>query len=162
VKKPVLSARTVNVRENQSNISYEKLFGEYLDGVHQVSIVDPYIRYPYQVRNLMELVRLILSKRTDEETIAIHLKTFNTDDKIPDMIDTFDELKDSLSDMEIDFSYEFAENIHDRSITLDNGWVISLGRGLDIWQRTGGMLDFAEYYQEKRLCKEFTMYIVAG
>ncbi|OYD42851.1 BREX system Lon protease-like protein BrxL [Sphingobacterium cellulitidis] len=162
VKKPLLSAKTVNVRENQSNISYEKLFGEYLDGVHQISIVDPYIRYPYQVRNLMELVRLILSKRTDEETIAIHLKTFNTDDKIPEMIDTFDELKDSLLDMEVDFSYEFAENIHDRSITLDNGWVISLGRGLDIWQRTGGMLDFAEYYQEKRICKEFNMFIVKG
>ncbi|OYD44648.1 TIGR02688 family protein [Sphingobacterium cellulitidis] len=160
VKKPPLSAKTVNVRENQSNISYEKLFGEYLDGVHQISIVDPYIRFPYQVRNLMELVRLILSKRTDEEIIAIHLKTFNTDDKIPEMIDTFDDLKEALESMDVDFSYEFVDNIHDRSISLDTGWVIALGRGLDIWQRTGGILDFSEYFQEKRICKEFTMYVV--
>lgn len=162
ITKNLLEARTVSVRENQSNVSYEKLFGDYLAGVHEVNIVDPYIRLPYQVRNLMELVRLILSKRVDEELIRIHLKTFNSDDKIPEMIDTFDELKDSLLDMDVDFSYEFDENIHDRSISLDNGWVISLGRGLDIWQRTGGMLEFAEYYQEKRICKEFSMYIVKG
>ncbi len=162
ITKNLLEARTVSVRENQSNVSYEKLFGDYLVGVHEVNIVDPYIRLPYQVRNLMELVRLILSKRVDEELIQIHLKTFNSDDKIPEMIDTFDELKDSLVDMDVDFSYEFDENIHDRSISLDNGWVISLGRGLDIWQRTGGMLDLAEYIQEKRICKEFSMYIVRG
>lgn len=157
-----LAPKTVTIRENQSNVSYDKLFGEYLVGVHQVTIVDPYIRMPYQVRNLMELIRLIISKRVDEELIAIHLKTFNSDDKIPEMIDTFDELHDSLMDMDVDFSYEFDENIHDRSISLDNGWVISLGRGLDIWQRTGGMLDLAEYIQEKRICKEFSMYIVRG
>lgn len=157
-----LAPKTVTIRENQSNVSYDKLFGEYLVGVHKVIIVDPYIRMPYQVRNLMELIRLIISKRVDEELIAIHLKTFNSDDKIPEMIDTFDELHDSLMDMDVNFTYEFDESIHDRSISLDNGWVISLGRGLDIWQRTGGMLDFAEYYQEKRICKEFSMYIVKG
>lgn len=157
-----LAPKTVTIRENQSNVSYDKLFGEYLVGVHQVTIVDPYIRMPYQVRNLMELIRLIISKRVDEELIAIHLKTFNSDDKIPEMIDTFDELHDSLMDMDVNFTYEFDESIHDRSISLDNGWTISLGRGLDIWQRTGGMLDFAEYYQEKRICKEFSMYIVRG
>src|SRR5690606_20386605 len=109
ITKNLLEARTVSVRENQSNVSYEKLFGDYLAGVHEVNIVDPYIRLPYQVRNLMELVRLILSKRVDEELIRIHLKTFNSDDKIPEMIDTFDELKDSLLDMDVEFSYEFDE-----------------------------------------------------
>jgi len=157
---PKLARRTVNVRENQWNISYDKLFGEYLVGAKSIEIVDPYIRMPYQVRNLMELVCLVLSKRVSDETIKIHLKTFNTDDKIPEMIDTFDDLKESLESMDVDFMYEFDDNIHDRSISLDTGWVIALGRGLDIWQRTGGMLDFSEYFQEKRICKEFTMYVV--
>lgn len=155
-----LAGRSLTIRENQSNVSYDKLFGEYLVGATSIEIVDPYVRLPYQVRNLMELITLILSKRPGEDLLKIHLKTFNTDDKIPEMIDTFDDLKETLESMEVDFTYEFDENIHDRSITLDNGWVIALGRGLDIWQRTGGMLDFAEYYQEKRLCKEFTLYVV--
>lgn len=154
-----LAPTKVTIRENQSNVSYDKLFGEYLIDVHNITIVDPYVRMPYQVRNLMELIRLIISKRVDEEMISIHLKTFNLDDKIPEMINTFDELQDSLIDMDINFTYEFDESIHDRSISLDNGWTISLGRGLDIWQGTGGMLDFAEYHQEKRLCKETNVYI---
>ena len=35
-----------------------------------------------------------------------------------------------------------------------------LGRGLDIWQKTNGRYDIAEYYQEKRLCKEFEVTVV--
>ena len=42
---------------------------------------------------------------------------------------------------------------HDRSMLLDNGWKVVLGRRLDIFQKTGRWYDFAEYYQEKRLCK---------
>lgn len=154
-----LAPKTVTIRENQSNVSYDKLFGQYLVGVHNITIIDPYIRMPYQVRNLMELIRLVISKKVDEEVISIHLKTFNLDEKIPEMIDTFEDLSDTLMDMDINFTYEFDEYIHDRNITLDNEWNISLGRGLDIWQRTGGMLDFAEYHQEKRLCKETNVYI---
>src|SRR5690606_22736567 len=155
-----LAGKSLSIRENQTNVSYDNLFGEYLVGADAIEIVDPYVRLPYQVRNLMEFCRLVLSKRADEQIIKIHLKTFNTDDKIQEMIDTFDDLKASLESMSVEFSYEFDEHIHDRSITLSNGWVIALGRGLDIWHRIGGMLDFAEYYQEKRQCKEFTMYVV--
>ena len=59
----------------------------------------------------------------------------------------------SLESIGIIFNYEFNENIHDRSIIMDNGWKIVLGRGLDIWQKTGGWYDVNEYIQEKRLCK---------
>ena len=155
----LLKPKTLLLRENQTNVSYEKLFGEYLLNCNSIIIVDPYIRMPYQVRNLMEFIRLVLSKKSSDQSISIHLKTFNTDEKIPEMIDTFDDLSDTLIDMDINFTYAFDESIHDRSIHLDNGWIISLGRGLDIWQRTGGMLDFAEYHQEKRLCKETNIHI---
>lgn len=154
-----LKPKTLLLRENQTNVSYEKIFGEYLLNCNSILIIDPYIRMPYQVRNLMEFIRLVLSKKSSDQSISIHLKTFNTDEKIPEMIDTFDDLSDTLVDMDINFTYGFDESIHDRSINLDNGWIISLGRGLDIWQRTGGMLDFAEYHQEKRLCKETNIHI---
>lgn len=154
-----LKPKTLLLRENQTNVSYEKIFGEYLLNCNSILIIDPYIRMPYQVRNLMEFIRLVLSKKSSDQSISIHLKTYNTDEKIPEMIDTFDDLSDTLVDMDINFTYGFDESIHDRSIILDNGWIISLGRGLDIWQRTGGMLDFAEYHQEKRLCKETNIHI---
>lgn len=63
------------------------------------------------------------------------------------------EIADSLSSIGIMFTYEFAETSHDRSIVMDNGWKIVMGRGLDIYQKTNGWFDIAEYSQEKRLCK---------
>ena len=50
-------------------------------------------------------------------------------------------------------TYGFDDNIHVRSITIDNGWKVLLGRGLDIWQKTGGWYDINEYVQSKRICK---------
>lgn len=155
-----LTAKSISVRENQSNISYDKLFGEYLEDIKVVEIVDPYIRFPHQVKNFMELCTLLISKRKDDLPLQIHLKTNNEDENIPLMIDTFDDLKDVLSSLEVTFTYEFDSQIHDRSIKLDTGWTIALGRGLDIWQKTNGKLDFAEYYPEKRLCKEFNIYVM--
>ena len=43
-----------------------------------------------------------------------------------------DELLESLG---IIFTYEFDDFIHDRSILMDNGWKIVLGREHDIWQK---------------------------
>ena len=65
----------------------------------------------------------------------------------------FSEITDSLESLGIIFTYEFVEKIHDRSLVMDNGWKIVLGRGLDIFQKTNGRYDIAEYYQEKRFCK---------
>lgn len=155
-----LEARTVTIRENQTNISYGKLFGEYLVGASEITVIDPYVRMPHQVKNFMELCSLVLSKRNGEDMVKIHLKTNNDNDNIPLMIDTFDELKDSLEALDVEFTYEFDAQIHDRSISLDTGWIIALGRGLDIWQKTNGKLDFAEYYPERRFCKEFSMYVM--
>ena len=70
------------------------------------------------------------------------------------------EIIDSVSSLGIDLSYEFNETLHDRSIEMNNGWKIILGRGLDIWQKTAGRYDIAEYYQEKRLCKEFEITVI--
>jgi hypothetical protein len=53
-----------------------------------------------------------------------------------------------------------SESQHDRSIEMNNGWKIILGRGLDIWQKTNGRYDMAEYYQEKRICKEFEITVI--
>lgn len=36
---------------------------------------------------------------------------------------------------------------------LDKGWKIVLGRGLDIYQKTGGYADITDYILEGRLCK---------
>jgi ATP-dependent Lon protease len=141
------------LRDNQSGVSYDNLLGAYLLNASDIVLIDPYIRLPYQLRNFMEFVRLIGEKKDPETEVKLHLVTNNNTDYIEGAKDAFEQMTYSFESIGIIFSYEFKENIHDRSITLNNGWKIILGRGLDIWQKTGGWYDVNEYIQEKRLCK---------
>ena len=112
------------------------------------------------MRNLVELCKLIAEMKPEDEEIKIHLITYNTDDFLEAAQQGFNDLADSLSDLGIEFTYEFNDSLHDRCIEMNNGWKIILGRGLDIWQKTSGRFDIAEFYQEKRLCKEFEVTVV--
>jgi len=148
-----LSAGQKIIRDNQTGISYDLLFGAYLHGATDFKVIDPYVRLPYQLRNFMELAKLISEKKDPETEVKLHLVTSNNLDYIEGAKDAFEQMTYSLESIGIIFTYEFDENIHDRSIIMDNGWKIVLGRGLDIWQKTGGWYDVNEYIQEKRLCK---------
>lgn len=160
--KKYLEGFNLNIRDNQTNISYKGLFGDYLEGATEYVIKDPYIRLPYQMRNFVELCRLITELKPEDEEIRIHLVTFNSEEFLEAAKQGFSELGDSLEELGITFTYEFNDVQHDRCIEMNNGWKIILGRGLDIWQKTSGRFDIAEFYQEKRLCKEFEVTVVRG
>lgn len=142
------------IRDNQSGISYDMLFGAYLIGAKEIKLVDPYIRLPYQIRNFMEFAKLVASKKDELDEVKLHLVTNNSEEFLEASRNAFEEITDSLESIGIIFTYEFTETKHDRSITLDNGWKIVMGRGLDLYQKTNGWYDIAEYSQEKRLCRE--------
>lgn len=141
------------IRDNQSGISYDFLFGPYLIGATEVKVIDPYVRLPYQLRNFMEFAKLLSKKKEPETEVKLHLVTTNNEDYVENAKEAFQQMQYSLEQIGIIFSYEFDDFIHDRSIILDNSWKIILGRGLDIWQKTGGWYDIKEYVQEQRLCK---------
>lgn len=149
-----LSPCQKTIRDNQSGVSYDNLFGAYLIGATDIRLTDPYIRFPYQVRNLMEFARLIAEKKDQDTEVKLHLITFNEEQYIDDARKAFEEISDSLEPLGIFFTWEFNPLIHDRFIDLNNGWKILLGRGLDIFQKTNGRYDIAEYYQENRFCKD--------
>lgn len=155
IKQESKAIKNITVRENQTGISYEFLFADYLSGATEITIEDPFIRYPYQVRNLVELLSLIIKLNKEEKGIKVHLITNNDEDKIPDTIDAFDEIQDSMADTSIEFTYEFKE-FHDRKILTDTGWEIILGRGLDIFEKRSGYT-IEDYVQEKRRCKDFNV-----
>jgi ATP-dependent Lon protease len=141
------------IRDNQMGISYDLLFGTYLIGATDVKVIDPYVRLPYQLRNFMELAKLIAEKKDPDVEVKLHLVTSNNEEYIENAKEAFQQMSYSLESLGIILTYEFDDYIHDRSIVMDNGWKIILGRGLDIWQKTGGWYDISEYIQEQRLCK---------
>lgn len=150
-----LASSVKSIRLNQKGVSYESLFGDYLKTARKIIVVDPFIRHPYQVANFMEFVQCARRCSEHAEELVIHLSTQNDEDKIPEMIDIFDDIKDDLSEHGIEFSYDFNAD-HDRYIDLDNGWIISLGRGLDIYDKVG-RFSLDALCQTDRRCKEFNV-----
>ena len=148
-----LQSGQVVIRDNQKGVSYKSLFGDYLVNATEIIIVDPYVRLPYQLRNFMEFAKLVLEKKDPEIDVKLHLVTTSEPEYIENTKEAFQQMAYSLENEGINFTYEFDDFIHDRSIKLNNGWKIILGRGLDIWQRTGGWYDINEYLQDKRLAK---------
>ena len=109
----------------------------------------------------MELCSLIYQRNSEAEKITLKLITWNDKDFMESATESFNEIKDSLAEINIDFEVEFKETAHDRFITCYNGWRIILGRGLDIWQKSNGRYDIAELLQEKRKCREFDLVVIA-
>ena len=150
----------IEIRDNQTGVSYESLFGKYLKSASSYRIEDPYIRLPYQIRNFMELVRLLLQYKAPGEYIRVHLVTNNEEEYRVQTIANFKTIAFSLEDEEVLFTYEFMDGLHDRFITMNNGWKILLGRGLDIWQRVESEYDIAYFDQKSRKCKDCTVTVI--
>ena len=153
-KRKQLASKFIEVRANQSNVSYKRLFGDYLETASHIIITDPYIRAPFQIDNLVEFIQTARECCTNNEELNIEVHTLNDEEKIPEMIDTFDELKDELAAVGIEFSYFFDAD-HDRNIVLDNGWKITLSRGLDIFEKFG-RFSLGSVRQTNRRCRAFS------
>ncbi len=143
------------LRDNQTGISYENLFAAYLAGATEITLTDPYIRFPYQMKNLLEFcLMLSKNKRVDDE-IKLKVITWNEpDDMLTESKNSLEEIASTIFDSGIILTFDLNPNFHDRTIVANNGWKIILGRGLDIFQRTEGRLNLADIYQEKRQCKD--------
>ena len=145
----------VNIRMNQKGITYKSLFGDYFRSARQIDIVDPYIRAPFQIDNLIELIQTIREVSEHSEELQIHVSTQNDDEKVPEMIGIFDTLTDELQSYGIVFTYDFKAD-HDRWIAMDNGWKILLSRGLDVFEKFD-RFSLGNVRQEERRCKAFSV-----
>ncbi len=153
----ILKAGNIVIKENQSGISYKKLFGKYLEGAAKLEIKDPYISAFYQSKNLMELMETIALGKSDADEVEVHLLTKPSDFDDSQQDSFLKQIKESCISMGILFTYEYDESIHDRYIQTDTGWKIILGRGLDIFQQYDYKDAFAitNRNQRYRLCRAF-------
>ncbi len=142
----------VSYRLGQTGVTFEKLFMPYLATSKEITIEDPWVRTSWQLRNLIEFLTMLVDNRPDED-IKVRLVTWEEDEKLPTLIDRLDDIKDDMASYGIDFDYSFRE-FHDRQIMTDDGWNISLGRGLDIYDKYNAY-SVASGRQYRRKCKEF-------
>ena len=101
----------------------------------------------------MEFIKLVVERKAQDAEVKLKLTTTAEEEYRQQAEEAFSSMVESTEGMGVLFEYEFDDFIHDRHIILNNGWKIILGRGLDLWQKTGGWYDINEYMQEKRVCK---------
>ena len=89
------------------------------------------------------------------EGLKLKLVTSEEEAKCPELIDKLDDLQDDLQAYGIEFSYKI-QDFHDRCIKTDTGWTITLGRGLDIFDKYN-YLSIAAVSQDKRKCRDFNV-----
>lgn len=113
--------------------SYESIILPYLKDAMVVEIEDPYIRANHQVQNFVRFCEAVIKAPTVK---TIRLTTSHDQDtNLKELSDRLDELKQSLLELDIALEISINDNLHDREIRLDSGWVIKIGRGLDFFQR---------------------------
>ncbi len=151
---PMLVEKRISFRLGQTGVSYKSLFTEYLQDAKSITIEDPFIRTFWQLKNLTEFLSMLTETR-QVEGLKIHLITNEEDDKIPALIDDLDDIKEDLATVGLEFTYEF-KDFHDRCIKTDTGWIITLGRGLDIFEPYN-KFSLGSMQQSKRKCKEFSV-----
>lgn len=149
-----LAEKRLSFRLGQTGVSYKSLFAEYLIDAKEIKIEDPFIRTFWQLKNLSEFISMLTEIRP-VEGLKVHLVTWEEEEKLPILIDDLDDIKDDLTNIGIDFTYEFKE-FHDRCIKTDTGWIITLGRGLDIFEPYG-KFSLGALQQSKRKCKDFSV-----
>jgi ATP-dependent Lon protease len=144
------------INDNQTGISYKKLFADYLKGAKNITLQDPYIRMFYQLKNLLEFCIMLGNNKAPEDQINLELVTWNHEEYLEDSKASLEELAVNVKSIGINLTFRF-ENNHDRFIAADNGWKITLGRGLDIFEKIEERFSVADIDQTKRKCKACEM-----
>ena len=128
----------IALRENQRGVSYEKLFGAYLEGAHDVEIIDPYVRTFHQCRNVMELLEVVVRHfKYDAPAVNVHLVTAPDEYADSKQVEYLQRIQESVARMGVNFTWDIdtSGSLHARHLKVDDRWDILLDRGLDIWQR---------------------------
>jgi len=146
-------------QEYQRGVTYDRLFGPYLQGARRIVVTDPYIRLFYQARNFMEFLETIARQKAEDEEIAVHLVTVE-DEFNGDQQRTYLEQMQTAAaaiGLQLTWEYDATNTLHARHIITDHGWKILLDRGLDIYQRyeMNDAFAFANRLQQYRTCKAF-------
>lgn len=95
---------------------------------------------------------MVRESNVDAENIHIILHTSAESDKIEETNDIFTELAAEFDSVGITFEF-YLDADHDRTIKLDNGWFITLGRGLDFFEAPKSRFTLQNSAQQNRPCR---------
>ncbi|MFQ4140559.1 BREX system Lon protease-like protein BrxL [Nodosilinea sp. PGN35] len=154
-----VSAQPVTLEEQHFTIyygdtghSYDSIFGPYLQGAKTITIEEPYIRVSHQIQNFVRFCETAVKSGSVKR---IELTTsYDNETPLAEIQDKLNDLKQSLLEVDIVLDIQLNENLHDREIRLDNGWIIKIGRGLDFYQKPDSWFGIGVNDMSLRKCLE--------
>ncbi|TKR82296.1 hypothetical protein L596_016039 [Steinernema carpocapsae] len=140
--------KTIKIMQDSRGHGFVEIFGSCLDDrLTSVIVEDPCIHSQSQVRLFTDFCELLASRAPNLKIVALVTR--------PEAeVRKFDSLKILLLQKGIMLIISRRESLHDREIVFDNGWIVKIGRGLDIYKKP-----FMEN-QAERLCKETTVDVI--
>ncbi|EIC22707.1 BREX system Lon protease-like protein BrxL [Thiorhodovibrio frisius] len=157
---PVLKEQHFTIQYGATGFSYESLMSPYLVNAKAVLIEDPYIRANHQIQNFVRFCETLVKQATIRKITLVTSYDDKTD--LKEMASRLDELKQSLLEMDIQLEIKVNENLHDREIRIDNGWIIKIGRGLDFYQKPDSWYGIGSTDLSLRRCLETKVDIYQG
>ena len=101
-RKPELKPGQIIIRDNQEGLSYKSLFADYLSDAKRITLVDPYIRMPYQMKQLLEFCLMLANNKSNEEEIELKVITWNEPDEMLKIsTENLNEISESVFDIGI-------------------------------------------------------------
>lgn len=149
-----------SIHYGDTGYSYDRILLPYLSGTKHVEIEDPYIRATHQMHNFVRFCETVVKAPTVRKITLTTSYDENTD--LKEMAARLDELKQSLLELDVALDVKVNENLHDREIRLDNGWVIKIGRGLDFFQKPDSWFGIGANDLNLRRCLETKVDIFRG
>jgi ATP-dependent Lon protease len=160
VTEPELQERHYTIFYGATGYSYESIIGPYLRDANAITIEDPYIRLPHQIQNFVRFCETVIVNSIIKR---ISLVTSYEDEVQRGEIDSkLADLRQSLLEIDVILEVSFNQNLHDREIRIDNGWVVKIGRGLDFYQKPDSWFSIGASDLSLRKCLETKVDIFRG
>ncbi|EGD75689.1 hypothetical protein PTSG_07807 [Salpingoeca rosetta] len=128
-----LASKRLEIAQGTTGHSYESIFGPVMQRATEVTLDEPYLCKPYQLHNLTRFCELCA--RNEVKVIRVHTTNPRGDDiSLRDA--SVHTLKASLREHGMTLHVNIRGDLHDRQAKFNNGFVVRLGRGLHIYQRS--------------------------
>lgn len=140
------------IHYGDSGYTYESIISPYLTHATVVEIDDPYIRVPHQIINFVRFCEAVI--KTPSVKVIRLITNYDENTNLKEMAEKFEELKQSLIEIDVQLDVKINENLHDREIRINNGWSIKMGRGLDFYQKPDSWYGIGSNDLSLRKCLE--------
>lgn len=147
-----LKEKHFTIAYGSTGYTYESIIGPYIKDANEITVEDPYIRMIHQIGNFVRFCEMTV-KLSNVKKIKL-VTSYDENTIVAEMNDRLEEVKQSLLEMDIILDIVIRHNMHDREIRIDNGWVIKIGRGLDIYQKPNNWFEIGANDISLRKCLE--------